>query len=76
MDKRFNRRRPEAYRLRCYMDGLRQAESTTDEQWLMTWVRVWESGRDTEFVMRDVFIAYLKQCIFEELNQVLKEEAA
>ena len=71
---RIELRSPERYRLRVYVDALRQAESTSDVEWVENWVR--HAGPDSIWVPRQSWITYLKECIVAETTNELTKEAA
>lgn len=69
-----NRRKPENYKLRVYMDAIKDAHAMTDEQWIDAWI----TGASTEcvFISRSAWIQYLNNCVLNEVTNLLMREAA
>lgn len=66
-----NRRRPEAYKLRVYMDAIKLAENTSDAEWVQNMIE-----SDAQYVPRSVWIAYLEKCALAEAAKLVMDEAA
>lgn len=73
--KRLNdRRTAEGYKLRVYMDALKDVRSMTNEVWLNQWVA--NAAADTDWISRDQWMNYLTTCILVETEKMLYKEAA
>lgn len=67
----MDRRRQEASKLRAYMDGIKQARETTDEQWVSNWI----ARRDSSpYMPRTCWIAYLERCALIEAEKLMEVE--
>jgi len=67
----MNRRTKRGYKLRIYLDALKDAKNTSDEQWLQNWIT---SGG--QWMPRMAWIAYLEQCVIAETELYFSLEAA
>ena len=72
--KMQDRRKPENYKLRVYMDAMQDAKAMTDEQWLDAWIK--NADTNSPYVFREQFIAYIDQCILGEVTKLLERESA
>jgi len=68
-----NRRTPEGYKLRVYMDELSEVKSMSDDQWMTKWVK--HVTKDSVYVNKACWISYLENCIINEVGQFLKRAA-
>jgi hypothetical protein len=63
------RRSPDAWRLRVYVDALQQAEMTTEEQWFESWLST--CAIDTPWVPLSTWVNYLRQCVIFEASKMV-----
>lgn len=68
-----DRRRPENYKLRTYMDALKDVQSMTDQEYMDKWLK--HCTKDSEWISRLDWIAYLTGNIVREVENLLKEAA-
>jgi len=68
------RRRAYAWRLRVYIDAVKQAEATTDEEWIDRWVA--HAGPDDRFIPRSIWVEILKRWALEEVQRISHGEVA
>jgi len=66
-----NRRTQKGYKLRVYMDAIKDAKATTDEQWIDQW-----ATSEGTYVSRVVFLSYLEQCALIEAEKYMAKDAA
>lgn len=64
----MNRRRPEAFKLRVYMDAIKDARNTTDKDWMDRWVA--GCNAETQWISRATWISYLEQCALWEADKL------
>ena len=69
----IDRRTKEGYRLRIYMDQIKQVKAMTDEEWVNNWVIYPIS--DIYFT-RNSWLQYLESCALIEAEKMAKGEAA
>ena len=68
-----NRRTVEGYKLRVYIDAIKQARMTTDAEW----IEGWASGpSDCAYMPKIVWVSYLERCAIEEAGKLMEQEAA
>jgi hypothetical protein len=67
-----DRRTKEGFRLRAYMDAIREVRTMTDEQWTSNFVL----QKGGSFIPRITYLAYLEHCALVEAEKLLKPEAA
>lgn len=70
---RKNRRTTEGYKLRVYMDAIKDAKATTDAEWIEAWAN---NPIHSQYVPRIVWIGYLERCAIQEADRFLRLEAA
>ena len=68
-----NRRTERGYRLRVYLDALRDAKNTSDAQWVENWI---SGSPNSPFLPRMAWIGYLEQCIIAESSNYFGPEQA
>lgn len=68
----MDRRTPEGYKLRVYVDAIQDAKLTSDEEWLTRWVA--NVNRDSMWISRLTWIAYLEQCALREAKKMMAIE--
>lgn len=71
---RTERRRTTAYKLRNYLDAIKQAEAMTDAEWLDNWVR--SAGPQTNWIPRSQWLDYLRGCAILESERLVTVIAA
>jgi enoyl reductase-like protein len=67
----IDRRRPEAYRLRVYIDAIKEVESMTDAAWLDRYVQAALINRNAAWFPRFAWLEYLKACALRESESLL-----
>lgn len=72
MERIHDRRTSAGSKLRIYMESLRLVESITTEQWVESWAK--NAKKDSQYLTRDQWIEYLKNCIIREATQLLDQE--
>jgi len=68
-----NRRTPRGYKLRVYMDAIKEVKFTTDEVWLDQWIKL---GGNSPFVSRAGWKYYLEQCALVEAEKYMEGRAS
>lgn len=69
-----DRRTKEGYRLRIYMDQIKEIKAMSDSEWVDQWVKY--STKDDVYVSRLSWIVYLEDCVMIEVNSLLNRGAA
>ena len=67
-----DKRTTEGYKLRVYMDAIKDAKAITDDQWVAQWIK----SVDAQWIPKSNWIAYLEQCAIGELEKIYRREAA
>lgn len=67
------RRTSAGYKLRVYIDAIKDAEAMTDSVWEDQWAL---SNGSTPYIPRQVWITYLKDCALVEAGRYVGSEAA
>lgn len=68
----MNRRTDKGYKLRVYLDAIKDVIATSDEEWLNKWIY----GQGGPYISKADFIAYLEACVVVEAEQFLNRMAA
>lgn len=72
-----NRRTAGGYKLRVYIDAIKEVKSMTDQQWLGQWVAEWVNRRsNAQYIPRLMWLSYLESCALIEAEQFATKEAA
>lgn len=69
----LNRRTKEGYKLRVYMDQIKEVRAMTEAQWIEQWIT---GGQDMAYISRIKWIGYLEQCALKEANSMLDQGLA
>lgn len=64
------RREARMYKLRVYMDAIKDASATSEYQWAKEWAR--NANADNVFVSRRDWIGYLERCALAEVTNMLR----
>lgn len=67
-----DRRTKEGYKLRVYMDQIREVKSMSDERWIEEFVKY---NKDGPYVPRLAWLAYLEECALIEAEKLLTRVA-
>jgi len=67
------RRTKEGYKLRVYVDAIREAKAITDQEWIENWSK--QIG-DQVYMPRMDWIYYLEQCAILEATKLIERDAA
>lgn len=68
-----NRRTVEGYKLRVYIDAIKDVKAMTDQEWLDQWAI---SANDSPYLTRTMWISYLESCALIEAEKFATLEAA
>lgn len=68
------RRRVIAWKLRVYIDAIREVEATSDQDWLDAWAR--HCTERCIYVSRQAWIAILKKWALAEAQKLVWKQAA
>jgi hypothetical protein len=68
-----DRRTPQGYKLRVYLDQIAKVKSMTNEEWLEGWI---QGGGDAPYVTKTYWIFYLEQCAMKEAYDFLEKKVA
>jgi len=63
-----NRRRPEGYKLRTYIDAIREAENTPLEVWISEWAS--KADVDSEYISQYTWICMLRHWALDEAHRM------
>jgi hypothetical protein len=68
---KIDRRRPEAYRLRVYIDAIRACENMTDAAWVTAYVDAARLDNRVTWTPKSCWLEYLKACALRESENLL-----
>lgn len=68
-----DRRTKEGYRLRVYIDAIKEAKAMTEAEWVDGWIR---GPKDAPYTPLSTWIIYLEQCVIAEASNLMRGEAA
>lgn len=69
-----DRRTKEGYKLRVYMDQIKEIKAMSDAEWVDQWVKY--AGKDDVYVNRLSWLGYLEGCALKEAEKMAQREAA
>jgi hypothetical protein len=69
----MNRRTKEGYKLRVYMDAIKEVKSMSNEEWIATQASYQSQGH---YISRAMWLTYLEGCALQEADKLLQREAA
>lgn len=68
-----NRRTQDGYRLRVYIDAIKDAKAMTDGEWIEQWSK---SGGSEKYISRSMWISYLEHCALQAAECFAQQAAA
>jgi hypothetical protein len=73
MRNKIDRRTSAGYKLRVYMDAIKEVKAMTDDMWMNSQIL-----SDSRYMPKDVWIAYLEGCALAEAGTMIdyNKEAA
>jgi hypothetical protein len=67
------RRKKEGYKLRIYIDAIKDARATTESQWMEDWAR---NDCKDHYITKSMWISYLEECALQEAKVFFRLEAS
>ena len=67
------RRTLEGYRLRVYIDAIKEANAMTNAEWIEAWSK---QPKHLIYIPKSIWINYLEQCAMKEAEKFLEGRAA